>query len=626
MCGIVGTWNKNENAKDDLLLALKNLSHRGPDDQGLWSCEQDNIFLGHRRLAILDLSPLGHQPMLSATGRFVLAFNGEIYNFQALKKELHQQWKSNSDTEVLLAAFETWGIEETLKKCRGMFAIVLYDNKEKTLTLARDAMGEKPLYYGWKKNAFWWGSELKAFMITPDESLTVNHNALANYLHYNYVPTPQTIFENVFKLEPGHFVTLHQKDIESPHQLISKAFFHFEKEEQVFSFQENLDRFETLLGDVVRDQMLSDVSLGAFLSGGIDSSLIVALMGQNTSRPIQTFSIGFDDKEFDEAHHARAVAKHLNTQHTDVYISTQQAQSIIEKLPEIYDEPFADVSQIPTFLVSELAKKKVTVALSGDGGDELFGGYSRYFQTAFFSRIQKIMPSFLLKTASHTLGILPEAHLNKLRLPGLPPRLGSKLNRLSKILPQTPQTFYQNVMTAWKDVPHHYNDPQSLLLDDAQKLDELIESLMSCDAKNYLPDDILVKVDRAAMANSLEVRAPFLDQRIVDFANSLPSKQKFHKKEAKRILKKLLYKHVPKSLIDRPKQGFGVPIGRWLQTDLKNWAHSLLDTLEDHPYLDSVRIKNAFHDHLSGKNRATELWSVLMYLSWYQKYQSFVSL
>ncbi len=603
MCRITGIAFKAKyfDALDAMTDALE---HGGPDDRGTWSDEQ--IALGHRRLAINDLSPLGHQPMLSESHRFVTVFNGEIYNFPELREaltSLGHHFKGHSDTEVLLAAVEAWGIEAALQKFNGMFAFALWDRKEKKLYLARDRFGEKPLYYGIVKGAFIFASELKALKHYPDFKPGLNEEAIQLFLRYAYVPAPLSIYSDIFKLEPGHYLS-----IDEGLHLTKRAYWSCEeailKAKAVpyeGSFAEATVELDHLLTKAVKKRMISDVPFGAFLSGGVDSSAIVALMQKGSNTPVKTFSIGFEDAAYNEAPFAKRVAEHLKTDHQELYVSERDLLNVIPSLPEMYDEPFGDSSQIPTYLVASLAKQKVTVALSGDAGDEVFGGYNRYFR---FQRLQHLLslPHGFRKILATTLRVLPVERKMKL-----------KLHKLANLLTlKDSGDAYQLLISQNHDIPNH------LSFTPLAGLSQL-ENLMFWDAISYLPGDILTKVDRASMATALETRIPFLDPAVFDFAWSLPFHYKIRGTQGKLILKELLYRYAPKPLIDRPKAGFGIPLHDWLRGPLKEWAHDLLQRAEEDqaPFLKGRTIQAIWKAHLAKKqNQGHALWNILMLQMW----------
>lgn len=614
---------------------------RGPDDQGHWADPDNGLVLGHRRLSIVDLSPAGHQPMTSASGRYVMVFNGEIYNHLLLRAALESEgkapaWRGHSDTETLLAAIEAWGMPETLSRSIGMFAIALWDRERRALTLARDRVGEKPLYYGWQGTGagavFLFGSELKALRPHPRFDGRIRRDALALYLRHNYIPAPYTIHEGIHKLLPGSWLTLTAAQPDPvlhhywslPEMAANNAAGRPQRTDA-----ETIDALEDLLKSAIGQQMVADVPLGAFLSGGIDSSTVVALMQAQSSRPVRTFSIGFHETGYNEAEHAKAVAAHLGTDHTELYVSPQQAMDVIPSLPRLYDEPFADSSQIPTFLVAQLAREHVTVSLSGDAGDELFCGYNRYLMAASMWRRLSATPLPLRRLAASAITALPPAGWNALSrlLPqaSLRGRLGDKLHKGAGVLASPSiDKLYMGLVSHWNDpaaVVIDGQEPSTFLTGNAPALAGLdpVERMMALDAITYLPDDILVKVDRAAMGVSLETRVPFLDHRVIEFAWSLPMHLKMRDGVGKWALRQVLYRHVPQALIDRPKMGFGVPIDQWLRGPLRDWAASLLDParLRREGYLRPEPIQALWQAHLSGqRNWAYLLWDVLMFQSW----------
>ena len=616
------------------------ITHRGPDDSGVWVDGVAGVALAHRRLAILDLSPTGHQPMLSVSGRFVMVFNGEIYNHLELREELAGQiWRGHSDTETLLAAFERWGFEATLKKCVGMFAIALWDRESRTLTLTRDRLGEKPLYYGWQGETFLFGSELKALRAHPAFGAEIDRDALALFLRHNAVPAPYSIYRDIHKLPPGTFLTLHagQKDARPVAYWSARAVAEA-GQRNLFrgSDAEAATELERLLKQSIAGQMLADVPLGAFLSGGIDSTTVVALMQAQSARPVKTFTIGFNETGYNEAEHAHAVARHLGCEHTELYVTPQDAMDVIPSLSAIYDEPFADSSQIPTVLVSCLARQHVTVSLSGDGGDELFGGYNRYFWARNLWRKLGWMPHPLRAALAGVLTTLPPAAWNtafqKLER-WLPPRLryanpGDKLHKAAEILAvRSPEEIYLGLVSHWKNpaqlVPGSV-EPLTLLTDPGQQVDlpDFEHRMMVLDTMTYLPDDILTKVDRAAMAVSLETRVPLLDHRVVEFAWTLPLDMKIRHGQGKWLLRQVLYRHVPQAMMERPKMGFGVPIDQWLRGPLKAWAADLIEPgrLAREGFFDSAPIQRKWLEHQSGsRNWSYYLWDVLMFQAWLER-------
>lgn len=645
MCGFSGFLGFNNFVIDDVnKIAHKmstSLEHRGPDNQGFWTDFDTEIALVHRRLSILDLTDTGSQPMFSKSQRFVIVFNGEIYNHLDLRVEINKSigfgsssWLGTSDTETLLACVEYWGIEFTLEKLTGMFAFALWDRMERRLVLARDRIGEKPLFYGWQKNVFLFGSELKALRCHPDFQREINRESLANYLQFSYLPAPQSIYNNIFKLTPGCFLEIKYSDLNN--KLRPRAYWSFSRivsQAQLNPFigseSEAVNYLESLISKSIKGQMLSDVPIGAFLSGGIDSSLIVALMQQQSNSNVKTFSIGFHENEFNEAHYAKAVAQHLGTDHNDLYVTSEDALNVIPSLPTIYDEPFADISQIPTFLVSQLAKSRVSVCLSGDAGDELFCGYDRYFLSCSMWEKIKLIPLFLRRLmASGILSISPNAW-NKIfsfvPLKYKTSNIGHKLHKGANLLDVNSfEEIYYHFVSHWHNASELVvgaGDSSNYLFEKLPVFDELdfISQMMALDSTAYLPDDILVKVDRAAMAVSLETRIPLLDHRVIDFAWKLPHSMKFKNGNSKWILRKILYKYVPSRLIDRPKMGFSVPIDSWLRGPLREWAEALIDErrLNNEGFFNTSLVKKKWEEHLSGKrNWQYSIWNVLMFQAW----------
>jgi asparagine synthase (glutamine-hydrolysing) len=619
--------------------------HRGPDDAGVWSDAEAGVALGHRRLSIIDLSPLGHQPMLSACGRFVLSYNGEIYNFPALRSELEQAgdfFRGHSDTEVLLAAFARWGIVETCRRINGMFAFALWDRRQRELTLCRDRFGQKPLYYGWSGQSFLFGSELKALAAYPGFAPEIDQEAVTLYLRHGYVPTPRSIWAGIRKLPPGTLLTLGDRDRQT-HDLPVPISYWSAQEAASRGLEdgyrgteaEATDQLEALLEDAVGQCMVSDVPLGAFLSGGVDSSIVVALMQAQSERPVRTFSIGFEQESFDESKHAAAVARHLGTDHTEMTVTHSDALAIIPDIPRIYDEPFADSSQIPTYLLSKLTREHVTVSLSGDGGDEVFGGYNRYLWGSHLARLITHSPLSLRQFGCGVLRAVPIAAWDVLATtfaPLLPDRLkvaqpGDKLHKLAGVAGAADaRTAYLGLTSLWDDPSSltGHPEPASTVLAafDALPGAGILSGMMVADAVTYLPDDILVKVDRASMAVSLESRIPLLDHRVYEFAWRLPVHMKLRNGRGKHLLRQVLYRHVPQALIERPKMGFGVPIGDWLRGPLREWAENLLeeDRLRRQGLVDPVSIRRRWSEHLGGqRNWQHQLWAVLMLHAWLEE-------
>jgi asparagine synthase (glutamine-hydrolysing) len=633
MCGFAGfaLGHMNEQPIDKYLLSEmgRAIQLRGPDAQGVWSDDKLAVGLVHQRLAIQDLSPLGAQPMVSSSGRFTIAFNGEIYNFKKLKKELttkHYTFKGGSDTEVILAAFEEWGIEAALVQFTGMFAIALVDHLEKKLWLIRDRMGEKPLYYCQNDNKLIFASELKSLMACPFFKKDIEPGAVALLLRHNYIPAPWSIFKKTFKLEPAHFLCFDLLDLAREPQ--KKCYWQpsltWDKSLTADSLHE---RLLPMLKDIIADQMISDAPLGAFLSGGIDSSTIVSLMQQQATNPVKTFSVGFNVAGFNEAEHAKAVARHLGTEHTEYYVEPQDALNVIPQLADIYDEPFADSSQIPTYIVSRMTRQKVTVALSGDGGDELFAGYSRY---AKYGRAFDQRRTGLNHKMMHLLGPKSAGFLTKI-LKSNQRSLSNdlvleKVNRhKASYQADDASAFYQNQISYWLNPEQYVSNAMRLpyALDNSVTRDDATSTFQWCDINSYLPDDILVKVDRAAMANSLETRVPLLDHRLVELSLQVPTGINVQQGVTKQPLRKILYQNVPRELVDRPKQGFAVPKAYWLRHELRDWAENLLseEALKKSGIFNTNLIRQKWQAHLfTEHDYSFHLWSVLMFQSWYEKY------
>ena len=629
MCGIFGFLSAdNSYIKSESI--LKNMGSkiyfRGPDARGSWCDESSGMRLGHVRLSILELTEAGAQPMHSACDRFILSFNGEIYNHLKLRAQLEHeghftQWRGHSDTETLLACFSVWGIEKTLQATVGMFAIALWDKQKKQLTLARDRLGEKPLYWGWCGSTLLFGSELKALKAHPDFVSEIDRDALALLLQYNYIPAPYSIYKNIEKLPAGSYVQIQANDTRPTVEI--KKYWDLKAVMQKGLDQpfqgdalEAANLLEQKLVQSISEQMLADVPLGAFLSGGVDSSTVVALMQSQSTKPIKTFAIGFNERGYNEAEFAKEVARYLGTEHTELYVSAEDALSVIAKLPKVYCEPFADSSQIPTFLVMQMAKQYVTVALSGDAGDELFGGYNTYQMAAKVWNSVSKLPYPLRKIATQILGKIPTPQ---------------KIQKLIYVLPaQNREEFYQFLVTHWKTpndvvkgaqtVGTVFNTPNQWV-----KTDCFEQWMMAIDTSQYMVDDILVKVDRAAMANSLETRVPMLDHRVVEFAWQLPLDFKIKNGVGKSVLREVLYRHVPRELIERPKKGFSIPLAQWLRGPLREWAENLLSEqrllVEDYFYVEPIR--KIWQEHLSGKqDHATRLWSILMFQAWLDEQNS----
>ena len=618
------------------------LIYRGPDAEGVWSDEEQGVALAHRRLAILDLSAEGQQPMLSACGRYVLAFNGEIYNHPELRRELSPHvWRGHSDTEVMLEAFSRWGFEKAIRRLVGMFAFALWDRSKRQLVLARDRLGEKPLYYGWQGDAFLFGSELKALTAHPAWHGEVDRDALALFMRYGYVPLPHSIWRGVRKLLPGSYLTIPVDAV--PGVLPEPTAYWRARDAAVAGVRSDLDdqaaadELDRQLRRSVAGQMVADVPLGAFLSGGVDSSVIVALMQAQSARPVRTFSIGFTESDYDEAVHARAVAAHLGTDHTELYLAPSDALAVIPLLPEMFDEPFGDSSQIPTYLVAAMARRHVTVSLSGDGGDELFGGYNRYFWGRTIWRRVGPLPRMLRHGLGRSLTAISPAAWDRIgqMLPrGLhQPTLGDRLHKLADVVDVAdPDELYRRLVSQHREPgslviggsePSIWADEEAAAFAADARGADFTERMMFHDLVGYMADDILTKVDRAAMASSLETRVPLLDHRLIEFAWSLPLRMKIRSGQGKWLLRQVLYRYVPRHLIERPKQGFGIPLDSWLRGPLRDWAEALLDEsrLRNEGYLDASQVRLKWKEHLSGRrNWQHWLWNVLMFQAWRERW------
>jgi asparagine synthase (glutamine-hydrolysing) len=651
MCGIAGFIDRRPSHSAETLAHAVNrmtqaLAHRGPDDFGHWLNADAGVALGHRRLSILDLSPSGHQPMSSTCGRYVIAFNGEIYNFEELRGELEKRgaapaWRGHSDTEVLLAAVSCFGVEAAVMRCVGMFAFALWDSRESVLYLVRDRIGEKPLYYGRTGNAILFASELKALTAHPGWHGEINRDAIALYLRHSYVPAPYSIYTNVQKLLPGTILSIKVGTSSGNVKLSNPVAYWSPKliaetgcaNQTVQGDREMTDDLERYLRQSIRRQMVADVPLGAFLSGGIDSSAVVALMQAQSDRPIRTFTIGFQEESYNEAEHAKAVARYLRTDHTELYVTPAEAMAVIPRLPKLYDEPFGDPSQIPTFLVCQLARRDVTVSLSGDGGDELFGGYNRYFWGRRLWKYIGWMPGSVRTGSASALRLLAQGRrrnaIERLgTLSGGTHRMrnaGDSLQKLADIIDvASPDDMYRRLVSHWKDpaaVVLGAKEPPTVMTDRGQwaHLADFTQRMMYLDLVSYLPDDILVKVDRAAMGVSLETRVPMLDHHLVEFAWRVPLSMKIRNGQGKWLLRQVLYRYVPKELVERPKTGFGVPIDTWLRGPLRDWAESLLDEtrIRREGFFDPKPIRQRWHEHLAGeRNWQYYLWDVLMFQAW----------
>jgi len=644
MCGIAGFLQPRPDARATVTAMADALYHRGPDAGGVWCDEQAGVALGHRRLSILDLSPAGSQPMQSASGRYALSYNGEIYNFRTLQRPLADAgypFKGHSDTEVLLAAIDQWGVDAALQRVDGMFAFALWDRSERSLVLARDRVGKKPLYYGWCGSAFLFGSELKALRAHPDFEPAISRDALGQYLRFGWVPEPWSIFSSIRKLPPGSLMRVTPA---SPAWSVQPHSYWSAREvcEQAWrnpfagSYTEAVERLDELLGEAVAERMVADVDLGALLSGGVDSTTVVALMQRRSQRPVKTFSIGFSEPRFNEAEHAAAVAGHLGTDHQELYVSPAQCLDVVQQLPGVFDEPFADISQVPTLLVAQMARKGVTVVLSGDGGDELFGGYSHYFEALAQWRRMQGTPAPVRRAlrgaasafAAANWRLASAARPRGARLPGWL-RAGAKLDKATRgWAAGTPQQLMlerfarverpAELVAGCQDVPCSMTDADNWL-----GVGQPLLQMRHLDFIGYLPGDILVKVDRASMSVGLEARCPILDRRVVEFAWSLPQDYLIDAGGGKRVLRAVMSKYVPRELTDRPKRGFGAPVEDWLRGPLRDWAEDLLNParLREQGLFRPSEVNSVWSQHLAGwRNHANLLWALLMFQSWYDRY------
>lgn len=640
MCGLSGFLGFDGLPRSAEAIAQRmaaRLSHRGPDDSGVWVDADAGIALSHRRLSIVDLSPHGAQPMVSHCGRFVLVYNGEIYNHLELRADLQRQWRGHCDSETLLEAIAQWGVDPALRRCAGMFAFALWDRHERTLHLARDRLGEKPLYYGLVGRSLVFASELSALHEFPEFRPSIDRDSLALLTTYNCIPAPRSIYRDIGKLPPGTVLSIsataaQRRSLPMPQPYWSAA------EESVRGLHAPLpgtadeicDQLEAVLMNVVGQQMLADVPLGAFLSGGVDSSVIVAMMQKHAVSPVRTFSVGFAESGFDEAAHAKAVAAHLGTTHTELYVTPRDALEVVARLPRIYDEPFSDSSQLPTYLLCAMARQHVTVALSGDGGDEVFGGYNRYMWVNSIWRRLRYAPAAVRRSGAAMLARVGSENWQRAYafassvIPGLTrQQAGLKVQKILEIADaESPAAIYHRLTS------HRGPAEEALVLGagtrlPVARLDERLptieEQMMLADSLHYLPDDILVKVDRASMAVSLESRTPFIDHRVFEFAWRVPLSMKIHGGTGKWLLRRLLYRHVPQQLIDRPKMGFAVPVAEWLRGPLRDWAESLLDArrLREESYFDVTMVRRLWQEHLQGTHdQHRVLWDVLMFQAW----------
>lgn len=643
MCGLTGYWSAARLAEERVAEAMADrIRHRGPDGGGVTLADDGRLALAHRRLAIIDLSEAGHQPMTSRCQRYVVLFNGEIYNHLALRRELQagrgKGWRGHSDTETLLEAFTQWGFQRTLAALNGMFALALWDRSERVLWLARDRMGEKPLYYGRCGGTFFFGSEMKSFAPHPDWSPRIDRNAVAAFLRHAYVPAPQAIYEGICKLPPGCFVGVRDggSSVGEPQAYWSVAAVAAEAlSAPSLGMDEGdwLHALDELLRDAVGMRMMADVPLGAFLSGGYDSSAVAALMQAQSTRPVKTFTIGFDEKEYNEADHARTVARHLGTEHTELFVRADQAREVIPELASIWDEPFGDSSQIPTLILSRLTRQHVTVALSGDGGDELFCGYTRYALGYGVWRKLKLLPYPLRRLAAGAILRTPVSVLEKANS-AIPAKLrlrniADRAPKIAAVLRQRDELpFYHRLVGQWLEddmvLGGEAEWARAMRPDVWGTLCDPRDRMMLADMQAYLPDDILTKVDRASMAASLEARVPFLDHRVVEFAWRMPLALKYRNGRGKWLLREVLYRYVPQALMDRPKMGFGVPIGQWLRGPLRGWADDLLDEgrLRREGYLNTKTVRSRWEEHRSGQREwHYSLWNVLMFQAWLERHE-----
>ncbi len=639
MCGIVGYWTFGGGESDDAMRRTVGrmadiLRARGPDDNGVWAEAVSGIALGHRRLSVIDISSSGHQPMQSAGGRLVISYNGELYNTAELRLELQQsgcRFRGHSDTEIIVEACAAWGVDTAVRRLSGMFAFALWDIDDQALYLVRDGVGIKPLYWGQLGGTLFFGSQLKAFAPHPGWTPKIDRDVVATYVRFGYVPSPYAIYKGMAKLDPGHILRIDRTGARkmSRYWSIDDVAVDGQLSRVMSSDDEATDELERVLRNSVKRHMISDVPTGAFLSGGIDSSLVSALMQAESPRPIKTFSIGFTDDAYDEAIHARSVARHIGGDHTELYVTPQDAIDVIPHLPDWYDEPFADSSQIPTFLVSRLARKDVTVALSGDGGDELFAGYNRYLWGERLRRGLMWLPASARRGLARAIGAVSTDCWDKLftAVPSShrPSQAGGKMQKLAGLLALPDREgLYRHLVSQWRrpeELVREGAERPTAMDDDAlsRRMPDYMSWMQLMDMRSYLPDDILTKVDRASMAVSLEVRVPLLDPRVVAFAWSLPRNMKIRNGDSKWLLRRVLHRHVPEALVDRPKMGFGVPIGDWLRGDLRDWAEDLLDEkrLEDDGSFHAAPVRRMWGEHVAGhQNWQYPLWVVLMFQAW----------
>lgn len=629
MCGVCGMLSPQHSVDETTIRSMTNsLAHRGPDDSDIWLDITHGIGLGHRRLSIIDLSTLGRQPMHSSCGRYVIAYNGEIYNFKQLRDELSvlgHTFRGNSDTEVILATIVQWGLNVAVSRFVGMFAIAIWDRKQHTLSLVRDRLGIKPIYYGWADNRFVFGSELKSLCNCQSFNKTIDRESLRQYFRYGYIPAPRSVYKNARKLEPGTILTISTDRMTTHVERYWSVLDVWNKgacEPFQGSLEDAEEHLERLLEEAVESRMISDVPLGALLSGGIDSSIVVALMQKRRSMPVKTFSIGYNESIYNESQHARAVAEYIGTKHTELFLTPREMLNVIPKIPHYWDEPFADSSQIPTYCVSQLTSDHVTVALSGDGGDELFGGYQRYHWMENWKRLKKI-PLQFRKALTPLIKRIPR------RAFGIAGSIGFKIRwRLDMLSLTEFNEFYRYFLShnqhAHQLVLGASEPPCSITTRHNMMFDDLLSQMTLWDAKMYLPDDILTKTDRASMAHGLELRVPLLDHRVVEFAATLPREYKVNNGIGKQVLRNILYKYVPSELVDRPKMGFGVPVAEWLRGDLREWCHDLLSSqrIKEQAYIDAGEVQRILKGFDQGETMwCHHLWDILMFQAWLEEWK-----
>lgn len=645
MCGITGLYSfdprpESANISQVIGKMCDALAARGPDSDAQWIDSELPLALGHRRLSIIDLSPAGAQPMQSDSGQYVIVFNGEIYNYQAVKSELEQSgyeanYRGHSDTEILLGAIEHWGLKKAVEKINGMFAFALWDRKRRALFFARDRMGKKPLYIGWAGSTLVFASELKAICAHPEFKRNISRPAMTSYMRFGYVPAPYSIYNDILQIPAGHMMALDMQMLRSGQDLkplmepywSHKNALNKSRKNPVANLDNVVDEFDEILSECVRERMISDVPLGAFLSGGIDSSTVVALMQKHSDSPVKTYSIGFDEVGYNEAEHAAEIARHLKTEHHELYVSSKDALNVVPKLSNIYDEPFADASAIPTYLVAKFAREGVTVALSGDGGDEMLGGYNRHIAGPKAWNIAQNIPPKFRSVVSGIIRTVPPNVWSGMRPDR--PQFGSHMHKLADAMgKETQSDLYLSLVSKWQNPKRCVSDGYEdiiPLVDPEMQIEGLsfAEDMMYWDALSYLNGDILTKVDRASMAASMESRAPLLDTKIYDYVWSLPIDTKIKDGKGKWLLRQVLNKYVPQELYDRPKQGFSVPIDEWLRGPLKDWAEDLLDEyeLKSQGMINYVHVRKLWQEHLKGRgNYADRLWCVLMFQSWHRQW------